>query len=235
MVIYIGDADLMEGSVVMREMHYLSEDEMARVENAVCRYHNHSLAAHECSSVLVQRVRAPISVVWSLVRRFDEPQSYKHFIRSCSTAGDVRVGSTREVTVISGLPAKNSTERLEILDEEEHVLSFRVLGGDHRLRNYRSVTTLHETAVDGRPATIVVESYVVDVTEGNTKEDTCTYTDTLVKCNLGSLARTSEHLTWHTGRHVCLVTGDSWGSRAEICEPHVPTLFSVGNLSQLQN
>ncbi|KAJ7542575.1 hypothetical protein O6H91_09G001600 [Diphasiastrum complanatum] len=170
----------------------LSEIETAKVGDAVWRYHNHAVAAHECSSLLVQHIPAPVTGVWSIVRRFDQPQSYKHFIRSCSVAGGVAVGSTREVTVISGLPAKNSMERLEILDEEKHVLSFRVLGGDHRLKNYRSVTSLHEVVVDGMPETLVIESYVVDIPQGNTKEDTCIYTNTLVRCNLRSLARIAE-------------------------------------------
>ncbi|KAJ7560556.1 hypothetical protein O6H91_04G135100 [Diphasiastrum complanatum] len=132
-----------------------------------------------------------------MVRRFDSPQSYKHFIRSCSVKGDGRVGSTREVTVVTGLPATCSTERLEILDDEEHVLSFSILGGEHRLRNYRSVTTLHEAVIDGAVGTVVVESYVVDVPEGNSKDDTCVFTDTLVRCNLQSLARESEKLALH--------------------------------------
>lgn len=42
--------------------------------------------------------------------------------------GDGRVGSIREVVVISGLPASTSTERLEVLDDEKHVLSFSVVG-----------------------------------------------------------------------------------------------------------
>ncbi|XVF86790.1 hypothetical protein PTKIN_Ptkin18bG0070900 [Pterospermum kingtungense] len=58
--------------------------------------------------------------------------------------GDGRVGSIRDVKVISGLPASTSTEILEVLDDDEHVLSFRVVGGDHRLNNYRAVTTVNE-------------------------------------------------------------------------------------------
>ena len=41
----------------------------------------------------------------------------------------------------------SSRERLEILDDERRVLSFRVVGGEHCLANYRSsVTTVHEAA-----------------------------------------------------------------------------------------
>lgn len=48
--------------------------------------------------------------------------------------GDLAIGSVREVNVKSGLPATTSTERLEVLDDQEHVLSVKIVGGDHRLR-----------------------------------------------------------------------------------------------------
>nr|CAD1833055.1 unnamed protein product [Ananas comosus var. bracteatus] len=114
--------------------------------------------------------------------------------------GGVHVGALREVRVVSGLPAATSRERLEILDEERHVLSFRVVGGDHRLANYRSVTTLH-AAPDGE-GTVVVESYVVDVPPGNTRDDTRLFVDTIVRCNLHSLARTAEKLHLHPHPHT---------------------------------
>jgi abscisic acid receptor (PYR/PYL family) len=94
--------------------------------------------------------------------------------------------------VVSGLPATSSRERLEILDDERRVLSFRVVGGEHRLSNYRSVTTVHETAATG--GAVVVESYVVDVPPGNTADETRTFVDTIVRCNLQSLARTAQQL-----------------------------------------
>jgi hypothetical protein len=72
--------------------------------------------------------------VWSLVRRFDQPQKYKPFVHSCIVRGGNTEGSIREVNVKSGLPATTSTERLEILDDKEHILSVRILGGDHRLK-----------------------------------------------------------------------------------------------------
>jgi len=147
---------------------------------------------------VVQKVEAPVSTVWSLVRRFDEPQIYKQFVRSCfiTDEGDpkVKVGCLREVQVMSGLPAATSTERLDILDEEQHILSFSIVGGDHRLCNYRSITSLHERLVNGEPGTIVIESYVVDVPHGNTKEYTCLFIDTIVKCNLQSLADVCKNL-----------------------------------------
>lgn len=48
--------------------------------------------------------------------------------------GNLEIGSLREVDVKSGLPATTSTERLELLDDDEHILSIRIIGGDHRLR-----------------------------------------------------------------------------------------------------
>ncbi|CAA6654703.1 unnamed protein product [Spirodela intermedia] len=165
-----------------------------QVPEAVARHHEHAVGANQCCSAVIQAIAAPVPVVWSVVRRFDNPQAYKHFVKSCHVVvGDGTVGTLREVLLVSGLPAARSTERLEILDEEQHVLSFRVVGGDHRLVNYQSVTTLHPSP-EGSETTLVVESYVVDVPQGNTPEDTCVFVDTIVKCNLQSLAHTAENL-----------------------------------------
>ncbi|PWZ57319.1 Abscisic acid receptor PYL4 [Zea mays] len=160
------------------------------------RHHEHAAAGPgRCCSAVVQHVAAPAAAVWSVVRRFDQPQVYKRFVRSCALlAGDGGVGTLREVRVVSGLPAASSRERLEVLDDESHVLSFRVVGGEHRLRNYLSVTTVHPSPAAPDAATVVVESYVVDVPPGNTPEDTRVFVDTIVKCNLQSLATTAEKL-----------------------------------------
>ncbi|KAL5999044.1 hypothetical protein ACLOJK_009994 [Asimina triloba] len=133
-------------------------------------------------------------LVWSLVRRFDQPQKYKPFVSRCVVQGDLEIGSVREVNVKSGLPATTSTERLEKLDDNEHILSVRIVGGDHRLRNYSSVITLHPEVIDGRPGTLVIESFVVDVPDGNTQDETCYFVEALIKCNLKSLADVSERL-----------------------------------------
>ncbi|KAJ3676458.1 hypothetical protein LUZ60_003870 [Juncus effusus] len=156
----------------------------------VSRHHDHSAnSTTQCCSAVIQTVSSPVSAVWSVLRRFDRPQSYKRFIKSCHViTGSGGVGTLREVRVISGLPASSSHERLELLDDEKHVLSFRVVGGEHRLKNYKSVTSVHERE-DGK--TVVVESYVVDVPPGNTREDTRAFVDTIVKCNLQSLASTA--------------------------------------------
>nr|GMC97659.1 abscisic acid receptor PYL4-like [Ipomoea batatas] len=163
----------------------------SEVPETVARYHTHPVGPNQCCSAVIQRISAPVSTVWSVVRRFDNPQAYKHFVKSCDViVGDGDVGTLREVRVISGLPAGSSTERLEILDEERHVISFSVVDGDHRLANYRSVTTLH---AEPGGTTTVVESYVVDVPPGNTRDETCVFVDTIVKCNLQSLAQIAQN------------------------------------------
>ena len=48
--------------------------------------------------------------------------------------GNLEIGSLRDVDVKSGLPATTSTERLELLDDDKHILSIKIIGGDHRLR-----------------------------------------------------------------------------------------------------
>ncbi|XP_010257037.1 PREDICTED: abscisic acid receptor PYL4 [Nelumbo nucifera] len=163
------------------------------VPDYIARYHTHAVGPNQCCSSVIQPIAAPVSTVWSVVRRFDNPQAYKHFVKSCHVlVGDGDVGTLREVHVVSGLPAVKSTERLEILDDERHVLSFSVIGGEHRLSNYRSVTTLHPSSTGA--GTVVVESYVVDIPPGNTSEDTCMFVDTIVRCNLQSLAQIAENL-----------------------------------------
>lgn len=73
------------------------------------------------------------------MRRFDEPQKYKPFISRCVVEGKkLEIGTIREVDLKSGLPATKSTEILEFLDDNEHILGIRIVGGDHRLKvNWR--------------------------------------------------------------------------------------------------
>ncbi|CAM8931611.1 unnamed protein product [Rhodiola kirilowii] len=178
----------------IRKLSQLHEDQLNKdntVPDTVSRYHTHSVSSTQCSSAVIQQIAAPISTVWSFLRRFDNPQAYKHFLKSCHllTKDTKSVGALREVHVISGLPASTSTERLDILDDERHVIGFSVVCGEHRLSNYRSVTTAHSS---GTGMTVVVESYEVDVPAGNTKEETCIFVDTIVRCNLQSLARIAQ-------------------------------------------
>lgn len=166
----------------------------AIVEEYIRRYHTREPGENQCSSILIKHIKAPLHRVWSLVRRFDQPQKYKPFVSRCVVQGNLEIGSVREVDVKSGLPATTSTERLELLDDNEHILSIRIVGGDHRLKNYSSVVSLHPEIIDGRPGTMVIESFVVDVPEGNTKDETCYFVEALIKCNLKSLADVSERL-----------------------------------------
>lgn len=165
----------------------LTPEELTKLEPIIKKYHLFEQSPNTCFSIITYRIEAPAKAVWPFVRSFDNPQKYKHFIKGCNMRGDGGVGSIREVTVVSGLPASTSTERLEILDDDKHVLSFRVVGGEHRLQNYRSVTSVNEFHKEGKVYTIVLESYIVDIPEGNTEEDTKMFVDTVVKLNLQKL------------------------------------------------
>ncbi|KAG7600200.1 hypothetical protein ISN44_As06g043240 [Arabidopsis suecica] len=60
--------------------------------------------------------------------------------------------------------------------------------------NYSSIVTVHPEIIEGRAGTMVIESFVVDVPEGNTKDETCYFVEALIRCNLKSLADVSERL-----------------------------------------
>ncbi|KAE8697152.1 Abscisic acid receptor PYL3 [Hibiscus syriacus] len=168
-----------------------TKEEYTDLKPLIETYHNFAPIPNTCTSLISQRIDAPAHAVWPLVRSFENPKRYKNFVKSCNmTAGDGGVGSIREVTVVSGLPASTSTERLEILEDEKRILSFRV-GGEHRLRNYRSVTSVKEYRKEGKAYTIVLESYIVDIPEGNTGEETKMFADTVVKLNLQKLGDTA--------------------------------------------
>ncbi|XP_074582417.1 abscisic acid receptor PYL10-like [Curcuma longa] len=177
----------------------LTAEEYAYLRPRIDSHHRYGVGEGQCSSLLAQRIRATAAAVWSVVRRFDRPQVYKHFIRSCAVRGgrEIRPGCLREVSVVSGLPASTSTERLDVLDEDLRVTGFTIVGGEHRLRNYRSVTTVDELrrgagGGDDQIWAVVLESYVVDVPEGNTKEDTRLFANTVVRLNLQKLASVVE-------------------------------------------
>lgn len=52
--------------------------------------------------------------------------------------------------------------------------------------------SIHPEVIEGKPGTMVIESFVVDVPEGNTKNETCYFIEALINCNLKSLADVSE-------------------------------------------
>ncbi|KAL0398462.1 UNVERIFIED_CONTAM: Abscisic acid receptor PYL11 [Sesamum radiatum] len=105
--------------------------------------------------------------------------------------GSGGVGSVREVGFVSGMPGRLSRERLDRLDDDMHVMIYTVVEGDQRLENYQSTTTVHEEEGGG---TVVIESYVVDVPEGNSEEETRVFVNTVLGCNLRSLAYVTEKL-----------------------------------------
>nr|KAJ0227373.1 hypothetical protein LSAT_V11C100043100 [Lactuca sativa] len=130
--------------------------------------------------------------VCSLVRRFDQPQKYKPFISKCTMYGDLNIGSVRHVNVKARLPATTSTESVELLDDNEHILGIKIIGGDHNLMNYSSILTFHPEIIEGRSGTLVIESFMVDIPDGNTKDETCYFVKALINCNLNSLSEVSE-------------------------------------------
>ncbi|KAI7751807.1 hypothetical protein M8C21_031136 [Ambrosia artemisiifolia] len=108
-----------------------------------------------------------MSQVWSLVRRFDQPQSYA-FVSICTMRGSLNIRSVIVVNVKSGLLATTSTERLELLDDTEHILGIKIVGVDHRLKNYSSILAVYPELTEGRSETLVIEPFVVDIPNGNT-------------------------------------------------------------------
>ncbi|KAG7589934.1 Polyketide cyclase/dehydrase [Arabidopsis suecica] len=176
----------------------LTKEEFSTLDSIIRTHHTFPRSPNTCTSLIAHRVDAPAHAIWRFVRDFANPNKYKHFIKSCTIRGDgngvkeIKVGTIREVSVISGLPASTSVEILEALDEEKRILSFRVLGGEHRLNNYRSVTSVNEFVVlekdKKKVYSVVLESYIVDIPKGNTEEDTRMFVDTVVKSNLQNLA-----------------------------------------------
>jgi hypothetical protein len=74
----------------------------------------------------------------------------------------------------------------------DHLLTFLWLIHAELLVNHFAPSG--DEIVDGRPGTLVIESFVVDVPEGNTKDETCYFVQALIRCNLKSLAYVSERL-----------------------------------------
>lgn len=50
------------------------------------------------------------------------------------------------------------------------------------------MTSVNEFSKGGKVYTVVIESYVVDIPQGNTGEDTKMFVDTVVRLNLQKLA-----------------------------------------------
>ncbi|KAL5579417.1 hypothetical protein UlMin_011859 [Ulmus minor] len=169
----------------------LTPQELSQLQSKIKTFHTTTNpSSNTCTSLLTQRINAPMDATWRFVRDFGNPHKYKPFIKSCKIIeGDGKnQGSLRDLDVVSGLPASTSRERLEVLDEENRVLSFRVVGGDHRLRDYHSVTSVNEIlSKEGENYTEVLESYCVEIPHGNSWDDTKTFVDTVVNLNLQKL------------------------------------------------
>ena len=180
----------------MLSNHNQNQDPSSPLMEAMMENHHNTssnLKSNQCTSSMVQTINAPLDLVWSMIKRFEHPQGYKQFITGCTMlSGDGGIGSVREVLIMSGLPAEVSVERLDTLDDVHHVLKFSIIGGDHRLLNYSSTITLHEEEERFGGKTIAIESYVVDIPAGSSGEDTCSFTDTIIGCNLRSLAKITE-------------------------------------------
>ncbi|KAJ1395622.1 START-like domain superfamily [Sesbania bispinosa] len=146
----------------------LTHDEFDSLVPFVTEYHTYLIGPGQCSSLLAQRIHAPPDSVWS-------------------------VGAPETSMSSPACRRPPSTERLDLLDDDKRVTGFSIIGGEHRLRNYRSVTSVHGfDDGDGKIWTVVLESYIVDVPEGNTEEDTRLFADTVVKLNLQKLASVTE-------------------------------------------
>ncbi|KAF7109494.1 hypothetical protein CFC21_109742 [Triticum aestivum] len=158
----------------------------------VRRFHQHEPGANQCTSFIAKHIKAPLQTVWSVVRRFDKPQVYKRFVENCVMQGNIEPGCVREVTLKSGLPGKWSIERLELLDDNEHILSVKFIDGDHPLKNYSSILTVHHEVIDGHPGALVIESFVVDIPEENTKNEIFYLVGNFLKFNHKLLADVSE-------------------------------------------
>jgi len=50
----------------------------------ITEHHTYLVGPGQCPSLLAQRVQAPPKAVWPVIRRFDKPQTYKRFIKSCA-------------------------------------------------------------------------------------------------------------------------------------------------------
>uniref|UniRef100_A0A0E0AAD0 Bet v I/Major latex protein domain-containing protein n=1 Tax=Oryza glumipatula TaxID=40148 RepID=A0A0E0AAD0_9ORYZ len=55
------------------------------------------------------------------------------------------------------------------------------------LKDYSSTLIIHLEVIDGQLVTLVIESFVVDIPEGNTKDEICYFTENLLKFNLRTL------------------------------------------------
>ncbi|XP_057538187.1 abscisic acid receptor PYL12-like [Amaranthus tricolor] len=158
------------------------------------QFHHH----HRCSGSILQTINAPLPLVWSIIKQFDQPHVFKKLVKTCTLiSGSGEVGSIRRVCFTSGLPGKTSIERLEKIDEEHHELVYRVIDGDHKLVNFQATTSCSEVEDEngiGNKKTLVEECYTVDVPEDSNEEDTRYFANTIIELNLKNLATVVERM-----------------------------------------
>ncbi|XP_018732684.2 abscisic acid receptor PYL2-like [Eucalyptus grandis] len=117
-----------------------------------------------CTSLIAWCIDAPASAVLPLVRGFTNPPRCNLFIESRHMRdGDGGVGSVRDIAEILGLPVLMSVRRLEVLDDNERMKK------------------------KGRSGLCIWESYVLQIHEGNTGEDTKSFAHSILKRNLRKL------------------------------------------------
>ncbi|GFP91709.1 abscisic acid receptor pyl6 [Phtheirospermum japonicum] len=154
-------------------------------------YHTHPLLPNQCGSLVTHVINAPLPLVWSLVKKFENPKAYKQFVRRCEliSGENGSAGSMRKLWVMSGLPAEWSMERLDRLDNDLHLMKISIVGGDHKLMNYRSTVTLHEDPAEGGNRTVAMESYVVDIPADSCEEHSLYFVNSIIGWNLKNLGR----------------------------------------------
>ncbi|KAF3328612.1 Abscisic acid receptor PYL10 [Carex littledalei] len=74
------------------------------------------------------------------MRRFDESQKYKPFVNRCVVRGGLEIGSVREISLKSELPATDTSKPLERLDDIEHILGIHSIGRDQILKKKQIVS-----------------------------------------------------------------------------------------------
>lgn len=85
--------------------------------------------------------------------------------------------------LVFGVLGNFSMERFDELDDEFYVMVVSIIGGNYRFVNFIlkiMVVVLFDDEVDKM---VVVESYIVDVLEGNSEEDIILFVDIIIRYN----------------------------------------------------
>lgn len=67
----------------------LEAEEYQELQPLIETYHKFEASPNTTTSLITQRIDAPLDAVWPFVRSFDNPQKYKHFIKSCNMSGQL--------------------------------------------------------------------------------------------------------------------------------------------------